>query len=83
VSYVLKVRRSPKYSPRPRLLPEEDYLKVSPPTDQASELLDVLRIFVMADGTAYCVGRYLFPRYADVMCDKYISLGLFTARVEG
>jgi hypothetical protein len=42
VSYVLKVRRSSKYSPRPHLLPEEDYLKVSPPTDQASELLDVM-----------------------------------------
>jgi len=121
----------------------EDYLKVSPPLDQASELLDVLRIFVMADGTVsreeemvleeisgmirgyasssndegmheviivpqndqqreavlellpgitaksmrggnvYSVGRFHSPRYADVVCEKYISLGLFTARVEG
>lgn len=121
----------------------EDYLQVSPPANQASELLDVLRIFVMADGsvsqeeelvleeitgmitgyvsavgdegthevvivpqndrqmdavlallpgitaktmrggTVYSVGRYFSPRYADVVCDKYISLGLFTARVEG
>ncbi len=120
----------------------EDYLNVSPPADQASELLDVLRIFVMADGavsheeelvleeitgmitgymsavgdkgmhevvivpqndkqmdavlelfpgitaktmrggTVYSVGRFFSPRYADVVCDKYISLGLFTARVE-
>jgi len=120
----------------------EDYLKVSPPADQAMELLDVLRIFVKADGkvtheeelvldeitgmiaeyvsaggaqgmhevvivpqndrqmeavlallpgitaktmrggTVYSVGRYFSPRYADVVCDKYISLGLFTTRVE-
>jgi len=120
----------------------EDYLKVSPPADQASELLDVLRIFVMADGavspeeelvleeitgmiagyvsagggqgaheviivpqndkqmdavlalfpgisaktmrggTVYSVGRFFSPQYADVVCDKYIALGLFTARVE-
>ena len=120
----------------------EDYLKVQPPADQASELLDVLRIFVMADGTVsreedlvleeitgmitgyvsaegdenmheviivpqndrqmdavlellpgitaktmrggtvYSVGRFFSPRYADVVCEKYISLGLFTARVE-
>lgn len=120
----------------------ENYLKVSPPADQASELLDVLRIFVMADGTVsreeelvleeitgmiagfvsvggeegmhevvivpqndkqmdavlelfpgittkamrggvvYSVGRFFSPRYADVVCEKYISLGLFTTRVE-
>jgi hypothetical protein len=120
----------------------EDYLKVSPPADQATELLDVLRIFVKADGkvtreeelvldeitgmitgyvsaagekgmhevvivpqnnrqmeavlellpgitaktmrggTVYSVGRYFSPRYADVVCEKYISLGLFTTRVE-
>jgi len=120
----------------------EDYLKVSPPADQAMELLDVLRIFVRADGkvsreeelvldeitgmitgyvsdageeglhevvivpqndrqmeavlallpgikaktmrggTVYSVGRYFSPRYADVVCEKYISLGLFTTRVE-
>jgi hypothetical protein len=121
----------------------EDYLKVSPPADQAAELLDVLRVFVRADGhvsheeelvleeitgmitgyvsaaddeglheviivpqsdrqmdavlallpgitaktmrggTVYSVGRFFSARYADVVCDKYISLGLFTARVEG
>lgn len=119
-----------------------DYLKVSPPADQATELLDVLNIFVRADdevtaeeelvleeitgmiteyvsdtgdggahevvivpqnddqmaavmslfpgleaktmrgGTVYSVGRFFSARYADVVCDKYISLGLFTARVE-
>jgi len=120
----------------------EDYLNVSPPADQALELLDVLRVFVMTDGsvsqeegmvleeitgmitgyvsaagdegmhevvivpqndkqmdavlalfpgitsktmrggTVFSVGRFFSPRYADVVCDKYISLGLFTARVE-
>ncbi len=120
----------------------EDYLTVSPPVDQALELLDVLRIFALADGavsgeeelvleeitgmitgyvsavgdegmhevvivpqnnrqmdavmalfpgittktmrggTVYSVGRFFSPRYADIVCDKYISLGLFTARVE-
>ncbi len=36
----------------------------------------------MRGGTVYSVGRFVSPRYADVVCDKYISLGLFTARVE-
>jgi hypothetical protein len=121
----------------------EEYLRVSPPPEQASELLDVLHLFVMADGAVsaeeemvleeisgmvsgyvsesgeqgmhevvivpqndsqmnavvglfpgitaktmrggrvYSVGRFFSPRYADVVCDKYISLGLFTTRVEG
>jgi len=120
----------------------EDYLKVAPPADQATELLDVLNIFVRADdvvsaeeelvleevtgmitgyvsesgegglheviivpqnddqmaavislfpgieaktmrgGIAYSVGHFYSARYADVICDKYISLGLFTARVD-
>lgn len=120
----------------------ENYLKISPPADQATELLDVLHIFVKADGqvsdeeelvleevrgmitgyvsasdeqgrhevvivpqnddqmsavlslfpgietktmrggTVYSVGHFFSQRYADVVCDKYISLGLFTTRVE-
>lgn len=120
----------------------EDYLQVSPPDDQAMELLDVLHIFVQADGritseeemvleeitgmisgyvspegggglfevvivpqneeqrtaatalfpgiepkpmrggVVYSVGHYFSPRYADVVCDKYIALGLFTTRVD-
>jgi hypothetical protein len=120
----------------------EEYLAVSPPAHQATELLDVLNIFVLADdevsteeelvmeevtgmitgyvsakgdvgqhevvivpqnadqlaavvslfpgiepktmrgGTVYSVGRFFSARYADVVCDRYISLGLFTARVE-
>jgi hypothetical protein len=121
----------------------DDYLQVSPPADQAMELLDVLHIFVQADGkisneeelvleeitgmiagyvssskeaglfevvivpqneeqraaatslfpgiepksmrggVVYSVGHFFSARYADVVCDKYISLGLFTTRVDG
>jgi hypothetical protein len=32
--------------------------------------------------TVFSVGRFFSPRYADIVCEKYISLGLFTARVE-
>lgn len=118
-----------------------DYLKISPPPDQATELLDVLHHFVSADdevtqeeevvldeisamilgyvtqsgdlglhevvivpqsdeqkaaiaqllpgaepklmrgGTVYSVGRFFSPKYADVVCDKYVDVGLFTTRL--
>lgn len=121
----------------------ETYLAVSPPAEQARELVDVLQLFVQADekvtreeelvmeeisgmisayaasgddggrmhevvivpqddaqtdavrsllpgvepksargGRVFAVGRFFSPRYADMVCDKYIALGLFTARVE-
>jgi len=41
-----------------------------------------IRPTTMRGGTVYSVGRFFSPRYADVVCDKYISLGLFTARME-
>ena len=119
-----------------------DYLEIAPPTDQATELLDVLHHFINADGdvseeedvvvdeltamilryvtksgdhgaheviivpqtdeqtaaiaallpgaepktmrggTVYSVGRFFSPKYADVVCDKYVDLGLFTTRIE-
>ena len=119
-----------------------DYLELAPPTDQVTELLDVLHHFINADdyvseaeevvvdeltamilkyvtksgdhgaheviivpqtdeqtagvaalmpgvepttmrgGTVYSVGRFFSPKYADVVCDKYIELGFFTTRVE-
>ena len=119
------------------------YLAVSPPAEQARELVDVLQLFVQADekvtreeelmmeeitgmisqyaatgddaggmhevvivpqddaqteavrsllpgvepkhargGRVFAVGRFFSPRYADMVCEKYIALGLFTARVE-
>lgn len=122
----------------------EAYLAVSPPAEQAQELLDVLHLFVQADdevthdeemvleeidgmiteyvgggeggadmhevvivpqdesqleavrallpgvepkivrgGRVFSVGRFFSPRYADMVSEKYIKLGLFTARVEG
>lgn len=122
----------------------QEYLAVSPPAEQAQELLDVLHLFVQADeqvtadeemvleeidgmiteyvgggaggtgmhevvivpqtadqlesvrtllpgvepkvvrgGRVYSVGRFFSPRYADMVSEKYINLGLFTARVEG
>ncbi len=129
-SDLLQVRRS-----------VEAYLAVSPPAEQARELVDVLQLFVQADekvtreeelmmeeiagmtsayageaggamhevvivpqdaaqtdavrsllpgvepkrargGRVFAVGRFFSPRYADMVCEKYIALGLFTARVE-
>jgi putative flippase GtrA len=122
----------------------EEYLAVSPPAEQAQELLDVLHLFVQADeqvthdeelvleeiegmireyvgggesaadmhevvivpqdesqleavrallpgvepkivrgGRVFSVGRFFSPRYADMVSEKYINLGLFTARVQG
>ncbi len=118
------------------------YLRVSPPTDQASELLDVLQHFVHVDetvteeettvvdevgamviryvtgsqdegryqvvivpqndaqvadvraaipeaedsfmrgGTVYSVGRYFSPKYADLVCERYVARGFFTTRIE-
>ncbi len=120
----------------------EAYLAMSPPPEQASELVDVLQLFVQADekvtqeeelmmeeitgmaaayvgeagpramnevvivpqdaeqteavrsllpgvepktargGRVFMVGRFFSPRYAEMVCEKYIALGLFTARVE-
>lgn len=121
----------------------EAYLRVSPPSEQAQELLDVLHLFVQADahvspeeeivleeitgmitayvgsaagsasmfevvivpqsdeqisavqsllpgvepkpargGTVFSAGHFFSPRYAEAVCDKYIQLGLFTAKVE-
>jgi len=121
----------------------ERYLEISPPVEQAEELLDVLHMFVQADarvsseeelvleevtglitryvggvgaddemfevvivpqsdpqidavrellpgvdpktargGTVFSAGRFFSRRYADVVCEKYVALGLFTARVD-
>ena len=119
-----------------------NYLKIAPPVEQATELLDVLHKLVNADekiteeeeivldevtamimgyvthsdeqggyevvivpqtdeqkaavesllvgveatsmrgGTVYSVGRFYSAKYADVVCDKYVALGLFTTRIE-
>jgi len=119
-----------------------NYLKISPPVVQATELLDVLHNLVNADesiseeeeivmdeitamimgyvthsadrggyevvivpqtaeqtataelllagvkpthvqgGTVYSVGRFYSAKYADVVCDKYVALGLFTTRID-
>jgi len=34
-------------------------------------------------GEVFSVGRFFSPRYAEAVCERYIDLGLFTARVEG
>jgi putative ABC transport system ATP-binding protein len=119
-----------------------NYLKISPPVAQATELLDVLHNLVNADesiseeeeivmdevtamimgyvthssdrgayevvivpqtdeqrtavksllagveakpmrgGIVYSVGRFYSAKYADVVCDKYVALGLFTTRID-
>jgi hypothetical protein len=121
----------------------EAYLAISPPPEQAEELLDVLHLFVQADakvspeeelvleelagmitqyvtgkvgehdmfevvivpqndeqlsavqsilpgvvakpargGMVFSAGRFFSSRYAEAVCEKYIALGLFTARVD-
>jgi len=120
----------------------ERYLAVSPPHEQAEELVDVLKMFVLADahvseeeelvleeiggmvmqyvgdsefrrmfevvivpqnddqidavqsllpgiepkivrgGTVFSAGQFFSGRYAEVVCDKYIALGLFTATMD-
>jgi len=118
------------------------YLKILPPAEQATELLDVLHRFVNVDetvseeeqvvleevtamimgyvthsgeqgghevvivpqsdeqraavasllpgveacsirgGIVYSLGRFYSANYADVVCEKYVALGLFTTRIE-
>ncbi len=120
-----------------------DYLALDPPPEQASELVDLLRVFVRVDtevspeeetvveelsaliarylhregqasttfevvivpqneeqveavrslipgaemkpargGRVFSVGRFFSRRYAEVICHRYIALGLFTTHVE-
>ncbi|MEJ2216281.1 MAG: hypothetical protein P8099_06660 [Gemmatimonadota bacterium] len=120
-----------------------DYLALKPPPEQASDLMDLLRVFVRVDtevseeeetvveelngvmaqylngegqepttyevvivpqseqqvdavrslipgaelkpargGRVFSVGRFFSSRYAEVVCGRYIALGLFTTHVE-
>jgi hypothetical protein len=121
-----------------------DYLALEPPREQASQLLDLMRVFAEADarvtwqeelaldelgvmiqrylsdgaedlvmhevlivpqseaqfnavrsllpgraekvlrgGKVFSAGTYYSPRYAEVVCEKYIALGLFATQVSG
>jgi hypothetical protein len=51
-------------------------------TDAVRSLLPGVEPKLIRGGRVFSVGRFFSPRYADVVCEKYISLGLFTARVE-
>jgi len=59
---------------------------IVPQTDEQKErvasLLPGIEPLSMRGGNVYSVGRFYSAKYADVICDKYIALGLFTARIE-
>lgn len=59
---------------------------IVPQTDEQKErvlsLLPGIEPLSMRGGNVYTVGRFYSAKYADVICDKYITLGLFTARIE-
>lgn len=42
-----------------------------------------IEVRTVRGGEVFSVGRFYSPRYAEAVCQKYIDLGLFTARVEG
>ena len=47
-----------------------------------ASLLPGIDATTMRGGTVYSVGRFFSAKYADVVCEKYVALGLFTARIE-
>jgi hypothetical protein len=51
-------------------------------TEAVRSLLPGVEPKVIQGGRVFSVGRFFSPRYADVVCEKYIALGLFTARVD-
>jgi hypothetical protein len=52
-------------------------------TEAVQSLLPGIQPKIIRGGRVYSVGRFFSPRYADMVSQKYIDLGLFTARVEG
>jgi hypothetical protein len=46
------------------------------------ELMPGLDLETRRGGRVFSVGHFFSRRYADVVCQRYIDLGLFTARVE-
>jgi hypothetical protein len=55
---------------------------------QSTEQFDAVRSLLpgraeklLRGGKVFSVGRFFSPRYAEVVCEKYIALGLFTALV--
>jgi putative ABC transport system ATP-binding protein len=59
---------------------------IVPQTDEqrgaVASLLPGVEASRMRGGNVYSVGRFYSAKYADVVCDKYVDLGLFTARIE-
>jgi len=52
-------------------------------TDAVRLLLPGVEPKIVRGGRVFSVGRFFSPRYADMVSEKYINLGLFTARLEG
>lgn len=51
-------------------------------TEAVQTLLPGIEPKVIRGGRVYSVGRFFSAKYADMVSQKYIDLGLFTARVE-
>jgi hypothetical protein len=50
--------------------------------EAVGDLLPGLELETRRGGRVFSVGHYFSRRYADAICQRYIDLGLFTARVE-
>jgi hypothetical protein len=59
------------------IVPQTDDQKAT-----VASLLPGIESLSMRGGNVYSVGLFYSAKYADVVCDKYVSLGLFTARIE-
>lgn len=51
-------------------------------TDAVRTLLPTAESKTLRGGQVFSVGRYYSPRYAEMICARYIALGLFTTRVD-
>ncbi len=76
-----------RYAPAVGSAAADMYEVVIVPQDQSQteavrSLLPGVEPKLAHGGRVFSVGRFFSPRYADLVCDKYIALGLFTARVE-
>lgn len=60
------------------IVPQSD-----PQFEAVRSLVPGTEVKTVRGGRVFSVGRFFSSRYAEAVCQKYIDLGLFTARVEG
>ena len=51
--------------------------------DAVRQLIPGVRMRTQRGGRVFTVGRFFSASYAEVICQKYIDLGLFTTQVRG